>query len=71
MPFWLATPLIAKVSQGGQCLGQAPATGPILQPLTLQGGQGPGYLCLVLTVQEFRLPPGTGAQNSASDLRGR
>lgn len=70
MPFWLATPLIAKVSQGGQCLGQAPATGHILRPLTMQRGQGPGNSRLVLTVQEFRLPPRTGAQNSASDFGG-
>ena len=42
MPFWLATALIAKVSQGGHCLGQAPATGHILRPLTMQGAGGQG-----------------------------
>ena len=40
MPFGLATALIAKVSQGGHCLGQAPATGHILRPLTMQGAGG-------------------------------
>ena len=37
---------------------------------THPGGRGPGNSCLVLTVQEFRLPPRTGAQNSASDFGG-